>query len=227
MDFIKQTTGNQMNKTDLIKLGKPVLDILEATLVNEPKSNDHGDPLTVERTNGNHIYYYSGVNSDRGLALMKEIRDADTMLQQERGQRQIPDDHPQTPIWLHIQSGGGGVFAGLAIADQLKQIRTPIYSIVEGYCASAATLISMACTKRFIQPSAFMLVHQLSSIAWGTYEQLKDDMHINDMLMDQLVQFYTNHTKLTEEKVRGIMKRDSWFKASECLENGFVDEVIQ
>lgn len=193
--------------------------------VSTPIGNEHVDPLTVESVY-NHVYFYSGVDSDRGLALMRSLRETDNMLQNERGQRQIPSEHPQTPIWLHIQSGGGGVFAGLAIADQLKQIRTPIYSIVEGYCASAATLISMACSKRFIQPSAFMLIHQLSSVAWGTYEQLKDDMHLNDMLMNQLVSFYEKYTNLDKETITEKMKRDSWFNATESLENGFVDEVM-
>ena len=130
------------------------------------------------------------------------------------------------PIWLHIQSGGGSLFTGLNIADQLKTIQTPIYSIVEGYCASAATLISMSCQRRYITPSAFMLIHQLSTWTHGTYEQLQDDMHVNDMLMGRLYEFYEAKTKLKVKDLKAFMRRDSWFNAQECVAKGLVDEIL-
>jgi ATP-dependent protease ClpP protease subunit len=188
-------------------------------------ASEQTEPLTVETVN-NHIYFYSGVDSDRALALMQKIRYLDNDLRNEFITRDLPDTHPMTPIWLHIQSGGGGLFAGLALADQLKHIKSPIYSIVEGHCASAATLISMACTKRYIQPSAFMLIHQLSTVAWGKYEEIKDEVHLLDMAMERLVNFYTANSRLNAEAVKTMLGRDSWFKAEECVEHGLVDEII-
>lgn len=185
------------------------------------------DPLTVESFD-NHIYFYSQVTSDRALALMKEVRELDNHLRNEHGSRNLGPNHPQTPIWLHIQSGGGDIFSGLSLADQLAQIQTPIYSIVEGFCASAGTLISMSCTKRYIQPSAFMLIHQLSSASWGTktYQQEKDDMHLSDMLMELLYNFYDRKTKIDKEEIKTLLSRDSWFNSNECLQNGLVDEIM-
>jgi ATP-dependent protease ClpP protease subunit len=40
--------------------------------------------------------------------------------------------------------------------------------------ASAATIISVAGTKRFITPSSYMLIHQLSTFMSGNFEQLKE-----------------------------------------------------
>jgi ATP-dependent protease ClpP protease subunit len=148
------------------------------------------------------------------------------MFRNEHLSRNLPKGYPRTPIWLHVHSGGGDLFAGLSMADQLRQIDTPIYSIVEGYCASAATLISMSCSKRFIQPSAFVLIHQLSAISWGTYEQLRDDMHMYDMAMEKLVEFYKQNTKLKRKQIKEMLKRDSWFQASECLQHGLADELL-
>jgi len=192
----------------------------------QPVKADSGNTpkLTVESIN-NHVYFYAMVDSDRCLALMKSIREIDDQLRNEYFSRELPEDHPYTPIWLHVQSPGGALFAGLSVGDQLKKIKSPIYSIVEGYVASAATLISMSCTKRFIQPSAFMLIHQLSALTWGTYEQLRDDMHLYDMAMQKLVNFYSSHSKLKEDDVKELLKRDSWFNADECYSNGFIDEV--
>ena len=184
------------------------------------------DKLTVESV-GNHVYFYAYVDSDRCLALIKQLREIDTAYRNEYVSRDLGDlDYPQTPIWLHVQSGGGGVFAALALIDQLKRIKTPIFSIVEGYSASAATLISMSCTKRFIMPSAYMLIHQLSSVSWGTYEEIKDEVHLLDMLMDTLTGFYKTNSKLTEKRIKDLLKRDSWFNAKECIEIGLADEIL-
>jgi ATP-dependent protease ClpP protease subunit len=190
-----------------------------------PKTGSDYVPMTVESFD-NHIYYWASINTDRCLDLIKRIRQADNDLRTQRESRMLPDDYPAIPIWLHIQSGGGDLFTGLNVADQLQTIQTPIYSIVEGVCASAATLVSMACTKRFIQSNSFMLIHQLSSWGFGTYEQLEDDMHVMEMLMDRLYEFYGSKTGFSKKEVKDVLRRDSWFSAQECLENGMVDEVL-
>ncbi len=179
--------------------------------------------LTVEQS-ANHIYFYSTVDSDRCLALMKTMRKVDDDLRASRVTMDI-DDFPMTPIWLHINSYGGVMFDALAIADQISKIKTPVYSIVEGICASAATMISMACSKRYMTPNSFMLIHQFSSFTFGTYEQFKDNRKLQDSLMDTMTNFYVKHSKLKKAEVSEMLKRDSWMNASECLKKGLVDEL--
>jgi len=181
--------------------------------------------LTVE-TSHNHVYFYANVDTDRCLALIKEIRDLDNILRNERITRNIPDGENRVPIWLHIQSNGGDLFAGLAAADQLEKFTTPIYSIVEGVGASAATLISLACDKRYITKRSYMLIHQFSSGMWGNYEECKDEMALQDKLIETLVQFYIERTKMDEPQVKAYLKRDSWFNSENCIELGLSDEII-
>ena len=146
-------------------------------------NGDNATPLTVESVD-NHVYFYADVNGDRCLAMMKTIREVDNRLRNERLSRALPDSHPHTPIWLHIHSYGGLLHAGLGSADQLATVATPIYSIVEGVCASAGTLISMACVKRYITPNSFMLIHQLRSFMWGTHEEFKDELIVQEKAKD-------------------------------------------
>ncbi len=182
--------------------------------------------LTVE-TIDNHVYFYAVVDTDRCLALVRTLRELDSKLRNESSSRSLPAGHPPTPIWLHIQSGGGGIHSGLSVADQLPLIQTPIFSVVEGYCASAATLISMSATRRFIMPRAFMLIHQVSSFAWGKYEEFKDEVHILDMIMDSLVDFYAAKSKLKRREIKERLKRDSWFSAEEAIAAGLADEILR
>ena len=202
--------------------------IAESGVELKPSAHESFTPkLTVESVD-NHVFFYSNVDSDRGLALIRTLREIDVRLRNESLSRGmgIVNGESRTPIWLHIQSPGGGVFAAFAIADQLKMIPSPIYSIVEGFSASAATVISMSCTKRFILPSAFMLIHQVSSLAWGRYDEIKDEAHLLDMLMDRLTSFYCEKSKMRRDVVEKMLARDSWFKASECLKLGLADSIL-
>jgi len=132
-----------------------------------------------------------------------------------------------TPIWLHINSYGGSLFTAFSVADQIALLKTPVYSIVEGICASAATLISLSCAKRYILPNSFMLIHQLSSFMWGTHEQFKDEMEVQQKLMTRLVNFYTSRSKATEEQLRAMLTRDYWMDADEALNLGMVDTILK
>ena len=191
----------------------------------ENSDDDKEKKLTVE-TSANHVYFYANVDTDRCLAMIREVRDLDNTLRNERLTRNIPDGESHVPIWLHIQSNGGDLFAGLAAADQLEKFTTPIYSIVEGVCASAATLISLACDKKYITQRSYMLIHQFWSAMWGKYEEFKDEMVLQDMLIETLTEFYLDRTKMNKKQVRAYLKRDSWFNSEKCIELGLTDEVI-
>ncbi len=181
--------------------------------------------LTVE-TVDNHIYFYADVDSDRCLALMRAIRETDSELRSEHISRGM-EGQPLPPIWLHIHSYGGDLFTGFSVADQLALIKSPIYSVVEGICASAATLIAMSCTRRYILPNSFMLIHQLSSLVWGTHEQFKDEMNLQHKAMDRLIEFYTAHSTITEVEIRNMLTRDFWMDAETCIEHGFVNAILR
>ena len=176
----------------------------------------------VERE-GNHIYFYENVNSDSAFKLIKELRRLDAELIADRVRCGVAHS---TPIHLHIHSYGGSAFAGQSLHHQVRSTFSPVYTYVEGVCASAATFISLAGVKRFIEPGAFMLIHQLSSSTWFyTYEECKDEMRLLNALMELAVEIYVDRTKLDDESIRDLLKRDTWLTAQECLEYAFVEEI--
>lgn len=184
--------------------------------------------MTVESFN-NHVYFYADVDTDRVLALIRQLREKDEWLRSERMSRDIPNHVPGTPIWLHIQSGGGDVFAGFSAANQIAEIaaRTPIYAIGEGMVASAATFIYLACTRRYSLPDTFYLIHQVSSWMFGshTYEALKDEMVLLDKIMSRIRQFYQDKTELGKDAIAEFLKRDTWLDAGEAAAAGIVHEI--
>lgn len=178
--------------------------------------------LTVESVN-NHVYFYSEVNTDRGLALIRELRNLDVRMQTDYITQDISGK--RTPIWLHINSPGGDLFTAFAIADQIEQIKTPIYSIVEGLAASAATIISRACPKSYILPNSVMLIHEFWTVMWGKHKEFKDEMILQDILMERLINFYVDRTHMSKKFVTKKLKHDFWVNPNRAIKLGLVDKI--
>lgn len=182
---------------------------------------------TIGNPTDNHLYFYENIDSGSAQRLVRELRSLDSHFQKERIERQIYDPRfPYPPIWLHIQSDGGEVFSSLAIADQIKSMAVPVYSIVEGSACSGATILSCACRKRYIYPNSFMMIHQVSAGNWGTYDEHMDEMKILGMIMKSLIRFYEKNSLLSKKKVSEMLKHDSWMSAKQAKKKGFVDFII-
>ena len=174
----------------------------------------------------NHLYFYADVEAESCLTLMRAVREMDADLRIQHSARGM-EGLAYTPIWLHIHSYGGNLFAGFAIADQLAAIKSPVYTVIEGVCASAATLIALSGTKRLILPNSFVLIHQLSTIMWGTHEQFKDEMTLQSKAMDRLIAFYAKRSSLNEDELRSMLARDTWLDAEQTVAFGFADKIQQ
>jgi ATP-dependent protease ClpP protease subunit len=96
---------------------------------------------------------------------------------------------------------------------------------VEGKAASAATIISMVCQKRYMMKNSFMLIHQLSSFAVGKYEALKDDFLNDTKLMERIYKLYRDHTSLSTKEIKACLQRDIWWDSEECIASGLVDDL--
>lgn len=200
------------------KAGPPPLPPQATSPSNVARDKDH----IVEVVN-NTIYFYSEVTRPRILDLNKSINNLGTSL---INQTNLLKTKTPGNIYLHINSYGGSVFAGLSAVDTIQASNVPVCTLVEGCAASAATLMSIVGTRRAIRKNSFMLIHQLSSGMWGKYEEQKDQMQNNDLLMEVIKGLYEKHTKIPKRKLREILKRDVWFDAETCLEYGLVDEII-
>lgn len=179
------------------------------------------DDIQVERED-NHIYFYTEVNKSSILELNKNIKAVQVEMLHTANVLEIPSPD----VKLHINSPGGSLFDGLAAVDYVRKCKAPVHSIIEGMAASAATLISVMANRRSINKHSYMLIHQLSSGAYGKFEELMDDMQNNKALMKVIKEIYLQKTKIPEKLLNEILKKDLYFDAKQCLKYGLVDEVI-
>jgi len=174
----------------------------------------------------NHLYFHTDVSEDSVDEVKKLMRQYLVRIKKAKSIHIYAEFKPK-PLYLHIYSPGGDVHAGFSLFDYILEYREyiPIFTVVEGLAASAATIISIAGTKRFITPSSYMLIHQLSTFMSGNFEQLKDQFENSNKVMDKILEIYGIYTKITKKKIPKILKHDLIWDANECKKNGLVDEI--
>ena len=172
----------------------------------------------------NHIYFFSGVSKDSVYRLKECICKLNDKFRDTKLKNPTMDITPK-PIYLHINSYGGGVFAAFAAIDFIQQSEIPVHTIIEGASASAATLMSVVGTKRYIRPHASMLIHQLSSWFGGKLAEIEDDYKNVTQMHDTIKEIYKKHTKIRDSDLEEMLKHDLWWKADKCLDEGLVDEI--
>ncbi|MBX3102149.1 MAG: Clp protease ClpP [Bacteroidetes bacterium] len=130
-------------------------------------------------------------------------------------------------IEVYINSGGGSVPVGNAIAVALRQHPAPKTAYVVGACASMATLIALSCDRVVMDALAEWMVHLPITTATGRSDQLRDAAQISEELEQQFVQLYTARTGMSAEDMLQLLREEKWLSASRAHELGFVDEVLQ
>lgn len=177
---------------------------------------------TVQSTN-NNIYFYGGVSESSTLQLKTKLEELDLHLQTIAIHYKIE----APPIHLHIQSYGGSLLHTFYIMDVIKTLKTPVYTYIDGFAASAATLMSVCGKRRFMTESSVMLVHQLSSGASGKFEELKNEYSNLVEFMEIIKKTYLNNSNISSQNLDNLLKQDLWLNSAKSLEYGFIDEIIK
>ena len=175
----------------------------------------------IERE-ANHIYFYSEVNRDTIYELISLINE----IEEENIALSFKMKIDPIPIYLHINSYGGCVFSAFNAIDIIEACQVPIYSIIEGCAASAGTLISVVCKKKFIRKNSYMLIHQLSSGCWGKMCEIEDEMENLTDFMDRIKSIYIEHTKIPRKQLNDLLKHDLWLNSDKCLKYALIDEIM-
>jgi len=171
---------------------------------------------------GNHIYFWDEVNTKNVLKFIKMLRKADYLQQCEtlKGNCNTPE------IYIHFNSPGGSLTDGFCMASTIKKCKSKTIGIVEGCVASATTLPLVCCDYRQMQKYSYLLIHQLRTGFWGTYDNLLDESETCTDMMKMLTSIYLEHTTVPKKILQNILKRELMWSSNTCLKYGIVDELI-
>ena len=130
-------------------------------------------------------------------------------------------------VTVHINSGGGDVFAAHAIHNQLVAYKGRVTVVIDGLAASAATIIAVAGDRIIMPSNALFMIHNPAiglSDYYGADELLKAAEALNT-IKGSIVAAYRKRCKASAEELAAMMDAETWMGAAECLEKGFVDEI--
>jgi len=132
------------------------------------------------------------------------------------------------PIRLYINSPGGHADDGFAIYDVIRYVSAPVYTIVSGLAASAATIVMIGAQKghRFALPHARVMLHQPSQGARGTASDIAITAKEILRLRKKANEMFAQETGHPVEKIEQDMHRDFWMSAEEARDYGLVDKVV-
>lgn len=106
-------------------------------------------------------------------------------------------------LLIILNTVGGDVEAGLAIAELLSTMKTPTASLVLGGGHSIGVPLAVSCKRSFIVPSATMTVHpvRMNGLVLGVPQTLS----YFEKMQDRIVNFVANNSKISAEKFRELM----------------------
>ena len=123
-------------------------------------------------------------------------------------------------IDIYFNSGGGDVFAGLAIYNQLKRYSGHKVGYVDGMAASIASVIMFACDELHFATGAQAMIHKPLCMAWGNADDFKEVIKQLDLCEDSILDVYEEHLKegVTRDKIKSFMAKEKWFSGAELAE---------
>ena len=136
------------------------------------------------------------------------------------------NNHPNAKrINVFINSGGGEVFAAVAMAQQLKKHKAEVHTYVEGIAASAATIIAMAGDVRHMTISGLYMIHLPSSNVSGNKHNLAKGIEVLEKVEDIIRLTYKDKTNLSDKELTQMIDHETWLTAEEAYKYGFINEI--
>ena len=168
----------------------------------------------------NNIYFTGHLNEETCFKLNEALINHKNMALSNQ-------DYPNH-INLYIQSPGGSLLPTLALVDEIKNLGVPIHTYIRGYAASAATLLSVAGSQRYMYNHSVLMIHSVK-LHYQEPSTLLDvkDLNTNvDVFMSIIRNIYLENSNLNNEILDELFNHDIWMNSLTALKYGLIDEII-
>ena len=124
------------------------------------------------------------------------------------------------PLDIYINSYGGSVSAGLAIANMIKRHKAKTTAIVDAYCCSIATQIFFSADVCRMPKNTYLMVHKPITFEAGNADDFRKTADILDKIQRGLEITYQDKKKdnVTNEQITKMLNEETWFTGDEAAE---------
>lgn len=116
-------------------------------------------------------------------------------------------------VHVHINSYGGDVFAGVAIANILKNHKGRTVAYIDGLAASSASIIAFGCDEIIIPSNAYLMVHRVSCGMFGNANDFLKQIEVLEKIEEGIINSYLEKAVagVTREQIKDFVMTETWF----------------
>lgn len=131
------------------------------------------------------------------------------------------------PIKLYINSPGGEVVEGFPLISTIELSKTPVYTINIGQWSSMSFLIGITGHKRFALPYTTFLLHDGSTVNYGTTSKALDKAKFDGRFEQEVVKPHIlKHSNMTSAEYDGLLRVEYYMLPQDAKSHHFIDHII-
>jgi ATP-dependent Clp protease, protease subunit len=130
-------------------------------------------------------------------------------------------------LHVRVNSPGGDVFAGVAMAQALRESPARVVVHVDGWAASAASLLVAAADEAVVSPGGMVMIHKAWTIALGNADDFMKEAAVLEKIDGQLAETYQRKAGGDVADWLAAMTAETWYTGAEAVAAGLADRVAE
>ena len=128
------------------------------------------------------------------------------------------DEAKGKPLTIFINSNGGSVPAGVAMANMIHRHDAPTRAVIDGWCCSIATQIFFAADSRAMPSNAYLMIHKPATVAMGNSDDMLLAAEFLDTIQAGLETTYQKAARpeLDAKKIHSMVEHETWLTGTEA-----------
>lgn len=173
------------------------------------------------------LYIYGEIQGNHYDWLTDQVVESETSAEYIR--KEIAAFGDISRLELHINSFGGSVYEGNAIANMIRRLgqKCETVAYIDAFACSAASVIACACKNVIMPRNTVLMIHNPWQIAIGNAKELRKAADDLDVLGAAFRTIYLDKAgdKLTEDKLVELLDAETYLTAEQAHEIGLCDEI--
>ena len=220
--------GNDKTKQDKLDEEKKEL---ENDQLRDGKIREYGQATLVNESRRSKIHLLSIIGEIEGHECLPQHTNTNKYEHVLPQLAAIEDSEEIDGLLILLNTVGGDVEAGLAIAEMIASLSKPTVSLVLGGSHSIGVPLAVSTKYSFIVPTATMIIHPVRMN--GTVIGVTQTFEYFEKIQDRIINFTVRHSKIEKEEMKELMldtkqlAKDvgSILVGEETVEKGIIDEV--
>lgn len=131
------------------------------------------------------------------------------------------------PLDIRIDSSGGDVYEGFAIASAIQRYEGETHAYIDGLAASAASYIAVMADKVTMSDYAMIMIHNAWCLTMGNRDELREAADRLEALDGTIAGIIASRCSMDPGEVAAAMAAETWYSAEEARAAGMCDEVVE